>query len=69
MLFRDYLRLQGISDTRIKDLQEGFSALHSALCRLDDDSLHKVAVIGLDELLRVYGEYEDLRVIKLKEEL
>ena len=66
MLFREYLKESGISGTRVMDLYNGFRAVHSAICQLDDDNLEILKDIGLNELLRRFGHHEDMKVVDLE---
>jgi len=63
-LFMKYLYQDlGISKSRCRDLAWGIHEVHKSLCALDYSNLEKVADTGLLNLLKKYGELEQMRNI------
>lgn len=61
--FRAHLVGLGVSETRCKDLANGFDAIWSALCKLDYKNLQIICneFEGLASACRKFGEIEDMQ--------
>jgi len=62
--FCDFLKEEGIAETRHKNIYEGCNAMHHALCSLDENSLNTICnKIGIENLIRFFAEVEEMKQI------
>jgi len=52
---------EGISESRIYDLENALENLHRAMCRLDENNFQRFMAMTLEERLNDYATTEDLR--------